>query len=73
MNNGELEFTDCFVPDNNLLYEGTTLSKAGVYFRPGKIIQSAKNLGVGQAALDKTAEFVQNYSRGGKSLLNTKL
>ena len=58
MNNGELEFIDCFVPDNNLLYEGAALSKAGVYFRPGKIIQSAKNLGVGQAALEKTAESV---------------
>ena len=73
MNNGELEFIDCFVPDNNLLYEGTALSKAGVYFRPGKIIQSAKNLGVGQAALDKTAEFVQNYSRGGKLLIKHQI
>ena len=73
MNNGELEFIDCFVPDNNLLYEGTALSKAGVYFRPGKIIQSAKNLGVGQAALDKTAEFVQNYRRGGKPLIKHQI
>ena len=73
MNNGELEFIDCFVPDNNLLYEGTALGKAGVYFRPGKIIQSAKNLGVGQAALDKPAEFVQNYSRGGRLLIKHQI
>tara|TARA_Y100000590_G_scaffold470759_1_gene669574 strand:+ start:11953 stop:13194 length:1242 start_codon:yes stop_codon:yes gene_type:complete len=73
MNNGELEFVDCFIPDENLLYEGTALSKAGVYFRPGKIIQSAKNLGVGQSALEKTAEFVQNYSRGGRLLIKHQI
>ena len=73
MNNGELEFIDCFVPDENLLCEGTALSKAGVYFRPGKIIQSAKNLGVGQSALEKTAQFVQNYSRGGRLLIKHQI
>lgn len=69
MNNGELELIDCFVPDENLLCEGTALNKAGIYFRPGKIIQAAKNLGVGQSALEKTAEYVQTYSRGGKLLI----
>jgi hypothetical protein len=73
MNNGELEFIDCFVPDKNLLCEGAALSKAGVYFRPGKIIQSAKNLGVGQSALEKTAQFVQNYSRGGRLLIKHQI
>ena len=63
MNNGELELIDCFVPDSHLLKSDTALSQAGIYFRPGKIIQAAKNLGVGQAALEKTAEFVQTYSR----------
>ena len=39
--NGELEFVDCFVPDDQLLAEGDALSKAGIYFRPGKIIQAS--------------------------------
>ena len=49
------------------------MSQAGIYFRPGKIIQAAKNLGVGQAALEKTAEFVQTYSRGGKLLIKHQI
>ena len=73
MNNGELELIDCFVPDSNLLKSDTALSQAGIYFRPGKIIQAAKNLGVGQAALEKTAEFVQTYSRGGKLLIKHQI
>jgi acyl-CoA dehydrogenase len=73
MNNGELEFIDCFVPNDNLLCEGSALNKAGIYFQPGKIIQSAKNLGVGQAALDKTAEYVQNYKRGGRLLIKHQI
>ena len=52
MNNGELVFEDMFVPDDHLLVEGTSLAKAGVYFRPGKIIQAAKNLGVGVRAFE---------------------
>lgn len=73
MNNGELELIDCFVPDSHLLKSDIALSQAGIYFRPGKIIQAAKNLGVGQAALEKTAEFVQTYSRGGKLLIKHQI
>jgi alkylation response protein AidB-like acyl-CoA dehydrogenase len=40
MNNGELAFEDLFVPDDHLLVENDALGKAGVYFRPGKIIQA---------------------------------
>src|SRR5262245_37805926 len=47
MNNGELVFEDMRVPNDHLLAENDALGKAGVYFRPGKIIQAAKNLGVG--------------------------
>src|SRR5262249_51274438 len=47
MNNGELVFEDMHVPDDHLLVENDALGKAGVYFRPGKIIQASKNLGVG--------------------------
>ena len=69
MNNGELELVDCLIPKENLLIEHKALPSAGIYFKPGKIIQAAKNLGVGQAALERTAEFVQTYSRGGKLLI----
>ena len=69
MNNGELVFEDCFVPDDHLLVEGEALSKAGIYFKPGKIIQAAKNLGVGVAAFERTADYVQNYVQGGQILI----
>ena len=69
MNNGEIFFSDCFVPDDHLLSEGEALSKAAIYFRPGKIIQASKNLGVGVAAFEKTSTFVQSYERGGKLLI----
>ena len=52
MNNGELVFEDMRVPADHLLVEGDALGKAGVYFRPGKIIQAAKNLGVGVRAFE---------------------
>jgi alkylation response protein AidB-like acyl-CoA dehydrogenase len=69
MNNGELVFEDMFVPDDHLLVEREALGKAGVYFRPGKIIQAAKNLGVGVRAFELTADYVQNYVQGGKILI----
>ena len=69
MNNGELVFEDMFVPDDHLLVEGTALGKAGVYFQPGKIIQAAKNLGVGVRAFEVTADYAQNYVQGGRILI----
>ena len=42
MNNGEFVFEDCRVPADHLLVENDALGKAGVYFRPGKIIQAAR-------------------------------
>ncbi len=69
MNNGELVFEDMRVPRDHLLVEGDALGKAGIYFRPGKIIQAAKNLGVGMAAYERTAEYVQNYVQGGRILI----
>ena len=51
MNNGELVFEDMRVPEDHLLVENDALGQAGVYFRPGKIIQASKNLGVGVRAL----------------------
>ena len=69
MNNGELVFEDMRVPADHLLVESDALGKAGVYFRPGKIIQAAKNLGVGVRAFEVTAEYVQNYVQGGRILI----
>lgn len=69
MNNGELVFEDLRVPEDHLLVEGDALGKAAVYFRPGKIIQAAKNLGVGVRAFEETARYVQNYVQGGRILI----
>ena len=69
MNNGELVFEDMRVPEDHLLVENDALGKAGVYFRPGKIIQAAKNLGVGVRAFEVTADYVQNYVQGGRILI----
>ena len=69
MNNGEIVFEDCRVPADHVLAENDAMQKASVYFRPGKIIQAAKNLGVGVAAFERTAEYVQNYVQGGRVLI----
>ncbi len=69
MNNGELVFEDMRIPGDHMLVESDSLGKAGVYFRPGKIIQAAKNLGVGVRAFEVTADYVQNYVQGGRILI----
>jgi alkylation response protein AidB-like acyl-CoA dehydrogenase len=69
MNNGELVFEDMRVPADHLLVENDALGKAGVYFRPGKIIQASKNLGVGVRAFEVAADYVQNYVQGGRILI----
>ncbi|HEY4753803.1 MAG TPA: acyl-CoA dehydrogenase family protein, partial [Candidatus Limnocylindrales bacterium] len=69
MNNGEIVFEDCRVPDDHLLVRDDALGRAGVYFRPGKILQAAKNLGTGLAAFEDTARFVQQHVQGGAVLI----
>jgi alkylation response protein AidB-like acyl-CoA dehydrogenase len=69
MNNGEIVFEDCEVPGDHCLVEDVALTRAGIYFRPGKIIVAAKNLGVGMAAFERTAEYVQHYVQGGRILI----
>lgn len=69
MNQAELIFEDCRVPADHLMVEGEALGKAGVYFQPGKILQAAKNLGVGVAALEETSRYVQEFVQGGKVLI----
>lgn len=69
MNNGEIVFDDCAVPDDHLLAHGDALGRAGVYFRPGKVMQAAKNLGIGMAAMEDTARYVQERVQGGRLLI----
>ena len=69
MNNGEIVLEDVAVPKDHLLVENTALSRAGIYFRPGKIIQGSKNLGVAVRAFEETAKYVQEYVQGGKKLI----
>ncbi len=69
MNNGEISFEDMEIPEDHLLVESTALAKAGIYFRPGKIIQGSKNIGVAVRAFEETAKYVQNYVQGGKILI----
>jgi alkylation response protein AidB-like acyl-CoA dehydrogenase len=70
MNNGEIEFVDCRIPEDHMLAEPHTFfKKFPIYLRPGKIVQAAKNLGVGMAAFERTADYVQNYVQGGRILI----
>ncbi|MCC6790839.1 MAG: acyl-CoA/acyl-ACP dehydrogenase [Thermomicrobiales bacterium] len=69
MNNGEIVFEDCAVPKDHCLVQDTATTQAGVYFKAGKIIVAAKNLGVGMAAFERTADYVQNYVQGGRILI----
>ena len=69
MNNGEIVFENCDVPSDHLLVENVAIGDAAIYFRPGKIIQAAKNLGVGMAAFERTAAYVQSYVQGGRLLI----
>ena len=69
MNNGEISFEDMEVPEDHLLVENSALSKAGIYFRPGKIIQGSKNIGVAVRAFEETAKYVQEYVQGGRILI----
>ena len=70
MNNGEMVFENCRVPRDHCLAENDALARRGAHYsRPGRIIQASKNLGIGIAAFERTAEYVQNYVQGGKILI----
>jgi len=69
MNNGEIVFEDMAVPKDHCLAQDDAMKRAGIYFRPGKIIVAAKNMGVGMAAFERTADYVQNYVQGGRILI----
>jgi len=69
MNNGEITFDDCRVPADHLLVLNDALGKAGIYFRPGKILVAAKSLGIGLGAYEETVAFVHERVQGGKTLI----
>ena len=69
MNNGEITFDDCRVPADHLLVLNDALGKAGIYFRPGKILVAAKSLGIGLGAYEETVAFVHDRVQGGKALI----
>lgn len=73
MNNAELVFDDCRVPEDHLLVKDVALKRAGVYFRPGKILQAAKALGVGVAAFEDTVKYVQQHVQGGRLLIKHQI
>lgn len=73
MNNGEIVLDDCRVPGDHLLVKDIALRKAGVYFNPGKIIQAAKNLGIGMAAFEATQVWVQDHVQGGQPLIKHQI
>ena len=72
MNNGELVFEDMRMPEDHLLVESDALGKAGVYFRPGKIIQAAKNLGVGMRAYEAPPIMCRTTCRAAASSSSTR-
>jgi hypothetical protein len=69
MNNGEIVFEDCRVPIDHLLVHNDALGKAGIYFRPGKVLVAAKSLGIGLGAYEETVSFVHERVQGGKVLI----
>lgn len=69
MNNGELVFEDMYLPEDHILAENGALSQASIYFRPGKIMQASKNLGVGVRAFEVSADYAQNYVQGGAVII----
>jgi alkylation response protein AidB-like acyl-CoA dehydrogenase len=69
MNNGEIVFDNCRVPADHLLVHNDALGKAGIYFRPGKVLVAAKSLGIGVGAYEETVAFVHERVQGGKAII----
>ena len=69
MNNGEIVFDDCRIPADHLLVHNDALGKAGIYFRPGKVLVAAKSLGIGVGAYEDTVKFVHERVQGGRPII----
>ena len=69
MNNGEIVFDNVRIPSDHLLVRNDALGKAGIYFRPGKVLVAAKSLGIGIGAYEETVKFVHERVQGGKPII----
>jgi alkylation response protein AidB-like acyl-CoA dehydrogenase len=69
MNNGEIVFDNVRIPSDHLLVRNDALGKAGIYFRPGKVLVAAKSLGIGIGAYEETIKFVHERVQGGKPII----
>lgn len=69
MNNGEIVFDNVRVPADHLLVLNDALGKAGIYFRPGKVLVAAKSLGIGIGAYEETVTFVHERVQGGRPII----
>ena len=69
MNNGEIVFEDCRILADHILVHNDALGKAGIYFRPGKVLVAAKSLGIGMGAYEETVRFVHERVQGGRPII----
>ena len=69
-NNGEIRFDNVRVPEDHVLLKEGALGKADeVYYRPGKVMLAAKNLGIGIAAFEDTVTWCHDRVQGGVPLI----
>jgi alkylation response protein AidB-like acyl-CoA dehydrogenase len=69
-NNSELFFTDCFIPDRDLVGEiNTGMKTLGEFFPASNAYAGASILGVAVACYEKSLEWANNRVQGGKKLI----
>ncbi len=69
-NNSELIFTDCFIPDENLVGEvHNGLKTLGEFFPSSNSYAGASILGVAVACYEKALDWAQTRIQGGKPLI----
>ena len=69
-NNSELFFTDCFIPDENLVGEANMGFKTlGQFFPSSNSYAAASILGVAVACYEKALDWAQTRIQGGKPLI----
>jgi alkylation response protein AidB-like acyl-CoA dehydrogenase len=69
MINAEIFLEDCRVPEDHLLVKDIALEKAGAYFSAGKVLNAARAIGIGRAAMENTSTYVQDHVQGGKPII----
>ncbi|MBT7361962.1 MAG: acyl-CoA/acyl-ACP dehydrogenase, partial [Rhodospirillaceae bacterium] len=69
-NNSELFFTDCFIPDENLVGEPNQAMKTlGAFMPSSNAYAAASILGVAVALYEKSLDWAQTRVQGGKRLI----